>query len=175
MSDTDPDTLDVLIIISCILSLLGGLALLLTCLAPANRRKHARQLLFWLSFSDTITSVTYIVSVMFPSNDLFCKTTALISIFFPVASFLWTDIIALYLYTIVVSRVLRNEKEWRHIMCRCKLCRWGCCCCCCCNYCCCCCCHLCRSLVCMGFIICNHIIGWGHGTRGSSGAATIRR
>jgi hypothetical protein len=120
MKDTTLDALDIIIIISCILSLLGGLVLMLTCLAPANRRKHARELLFWLSFSDTITSVTYIVSVMFPKDQLFCKATALISIFFPVASFLWTDIIALYLYAIVVSREFRNEKEWRSIMRRCK-------------------------------------------------------
>lgn len=120
MGDAEVDLLDTLIIVSCVLSLLGGLALMLTCLAPANRRKHARELLFWLSFSDTVTSVTYIVSVMYPSDNVFCKTTALVSIFFPVASFLWTDIIALYLYAIVVSREFRSEKEWRRIMRTCE-------------------------------------------------------
>ena len=83
--------IDVVILLSCLFSLFGGLLLMFTCLAPSNRKKHARELLFWLSLCDVMTSLAYMLSISFYNNDFMCKTTALISIFFPVASFLWVS------------------------------------------------------------------------------------
>lgn len=37
---------------------------------------------------------------------------AVLGIFFPVASFVWTDLVAYYIYTVVVERRTRNHAQW---------------------------------------------------------------
>lgn len=111
----DDEGIDYIILTSCALSLIGSVILMLTCLAKQNRKKHARILLFWLSLSDMMTAIAYIFSITF-SSTLFCDVTALVSIFFPVASFMWTDIVAFYLYTIVIHNQFRSSKKWNQTM-----------------------------------------------------------
>ena len=113
---------------SCILSILGSLIVMLACSLPDSvRKKKGRQLIFWLSVTDLGTSCVYLISTFESSdnNTPYCKTLALLGIFFPVASFLWTDFIALHIYMVITSRRLKTEKEWNRIMIYFHIIAWG--------------------------------------------------
>ncbi len=101
---------------SCLLSIIGSLFVALTWAFPfENRIKHGRILLLWLSLTDGISSVIYFIQTLpFPQSTAFCKVMALLGIFFPVASFLWTDFIALYLYLSVIKR--SSNMEWSKLL-----------------------------------------------------------
>lgn len=105
---------------SCMLSLLGSLVTMLVCAQIGVKQKRkGRDLIFWLSFADFISSSVYFLSSFEKEdgkNTDLCKTYALISIFFPVASFLWTDFIAYYLYDMVVHRRNVTERDWSKLM-----------------------------------------------------------
>lgn len=103
---------------SCILSMFGAICVAITWYYPKeNRSKQARILLFWLSFCDFISSFIYFLqSFNFDNGSTFCKTTALIDIFFPVASFLWTDCIAIYLYLVVTKRSFSISFDWKGLL-----------------------------------------------------------
>ena len=107
---------DVIILcISCCLSMIGSSCVGLTTLYPVeNRRKIGKVLLFWLSISDFFTSFIYFIQVFDPdeSNSDFCKAVSLLGIFFPVSSFLWTDLIAYYLYSVIANRNNGEAINW---------------------------------------------------------------
>lgn len=73
-------------------------------------RGNARTLLTWLSVADLFTAVILVLPLTgsheLKSETNFCKVTAVLGIFWPVASFLWTDCVAWYLY-----QVFSSEKE----------------------------------------------------------------
>jgi hypothetical protein len=113
---------------SCIVSIFGSLAIIVTLLVfPAQLRKSGHQLLCLLSVADLLTSISYMVNVL-SFNGPFCEVMAVIDIYFPVASFLWTDCIAIFVY-VSVTRLRRvrgdarcSEKvlfRWFHVVC------WG--------------------------------------------------
>lgn len=112
------------------------------------QKRKGRDLIFWLSFTDFASSFIYFLS-SFETDDNgkntnLCKTYALLGIFFPVSSFLWTNFIgkqlllsllpchiasphlivlfflclvqAYYLYDMVVNRQNVGEKEWSKLM-----------------------------------------------------------
>ncbi len=58
----------------------------------------------------------FIQTISFTYGDTFCKVMALLGIFFPVASFLWTDFIAFYLYIAVTRRSLKKIFEWKNLL-----------------------------------------------------------
>src|SRR5688572_16509054 len=101
---------------SCILSIVGSALVALTWAFPfENRLKHGRILLLWLSLTDFVSSTVYLIQTFdFPQSETFCKVMALLGIFFPVASFLWTDFIAFYLYQAVVNRT--SQTEWKTLL-----------------------------------------------------------
>lgn len=106
-------------IVSCIFSMAGSLLVGATSLFPIqNRKKMGKVLLLWLSVSDFFTPLIYIIQCFYESADDsdFCKTFALLGIFFPVASFLWTDVIAYYLYSVVATRTPISETEQRTML-----------------------------------------------------------
>mmetsp|Transcript_17550 Transcript_17550/g.29421 ORF Transcript_17550/g.29421 Transcript_17550/m.29421 type:complete len:543 (-) Transcript_17550:46-1674(-) len=116
--------------ISCILSVAGSIITMVVCaqIGVIQKRK-GRDLIFWLSFTDFASSLIYFLS-SFENNDdgknsNLCQTYALLSIFFPVASFLWTDFIAYYLYDMVVNRQNVGEKEWSKLMFSFHVISWG--------------------------------------------------
>jgi hypothetical protein len=78
--------------------------------------KKGRQLIFWLSICDLFTSLVYFLNSFDHGNDHLCTVYALLGIFFPVASFLWTDFIAYYLYYTIVYRQFKNDQQWRNFM-----------------------------------------------------------
>jgi hypothetical protein len=88
-------------------SMIGSSFVALTTLYPVeNRKKVGKTLLFWLSLSDFFTSLVYFVQTCNQSgtDNAFCKSIGLLGIFFPVSSFIWTDLIAYYLFSVIVQR-----------------------------------------------------------------------
>ena len=68
---------------------------------PKVWARPARRLLTWLCVADFVTALAY----LFPASDSShaCTAQATVGIYAPVASFMWTDCIALYVYWIVSS------------------------------------------------------------------------
>lgn len=115
--------------ISCILSILGSSIVMIACRFPETmRKKKGRQLIFWLSVSDFGTSVVYFLSTFEHSdrNTSICKTLALLGIFFPVASFFWTDFIAWHIYVTIAERKIKTDESWKQIMKIFHILAWGC-------------------------------------------------
>ena len=111
----------ILLRISCILSVVGALITMLVCAQfGVVQKRKGRDLIFWLSFADLGSSAVYFLSSFENDeegkNTDLCKTYALLGIFFPVASFLWTDFIAYYLYDMVVNRQYVEQKSWSKTM-----------------------------------------------------------
>lgn len=127
--DSDWDTLDVVLRTSCLLSITGSLVVMLVCRYPeSNRKRSATQLIFWLSFADFCTAVVYLFASFEAHKDKntpWCQTTALLGIFFPVASFLWTDFIAFYLYSLIMWNRFRSSDDWDRTMKKFHLYAWG--------------------------------------------------
>jgi len=96
---------NILILLTCFLSLFGALSIIITYMGLPSMKGNGRRLLMWLSVADALSALNYATPIMFgtaPSSDTsLCKVQALIGIYFPVASFLWTDCIAWYLYQVV--------------------------------------------------------------------------
>jgi hypothetical protein len=114
--------------VSCILSILGSIIVMIACRFPKKMwKKKGRQLIFWLSVSDLATSIVYYFSSYEngDNNSNLCQTTALLGIFFPVASFLWTDFIGFYLYSLIHSRKLTTDNEWKNLMILFHIMSWG--------------------------------------------------
>jgi len=92
--------------LGCTLSIIGSLSIIISYFMLPSQ---GRELLAWLSLADLIAAINYIVPVILniePSDySNYCKSQAIIGIFFPVASFLWTDCIAWYLYKVVIQHI----------------------------------------------------------------------
>lgn len=104
---------DSLVQLSCILSMIGSTLVILTWAYPKkNRNKHGRILLLWLSLADFLSSCVYFVQTFHTEGNSICEISALLGIFFPVASFLWTDCIAFFLYLVVANRTCYQPYDW---------------------------------------------------------------
>lgn len=129
MADAEWEPLDIALRTSCLLSIVGALVVMLVCRYPeSNRKRSATQLIFWLSFADFCTAVVYLCASFESGKDdnaLWCQTTALLGIFFPIASFLWTDFIAFYLYSLIMWNRFRSPEEWNRTMKKFHLYAWG--------------------------------------------------
>lgn len=112
---------------SCVMAILGSLAIIVTLLVfPDQLKKSGHKLLFLLSIADLLTAVSYMVNVLVFSTDTTCKALALVGIYFPVASFLWTDCISIFVY-MSVTRLRRLHQpnytseavifRWFHVVC----------------------------------------------------------
>lgn len=120
----------ILLQVSCVLSGIGSLITMLVCSQiGVSQKRKGRDLIFWLSFTDFATSVVYLMSSLETNKDgknsTLCQTYALLGIFFPVASFLWTDFIAYYLYDMVVNRQSVDRKDWSRSMISFHTIAWG--------------------------------------------------
>ena len=116
ISEVDgPTAQTVLLYLSSSLSIFGCMLVFLDHFrSPKVWARPARRLLSWLCVADMGTALVY----LFPtaSGSTACAAQAAIGIYFPVASFMWTDCIALYVYWIVSSlrkrhALLRNSKR----------------------------------------------------------------
>jgi hypothetical protein len=133
---TSPSSVDhynqILLQISCILSIIGSLTVMSICYTKRMIEKQkGKYLIFWLSFSDFASSLIYLISSFSltetdqEKNSKKCQILALLGIFFPVASFLWTDFIAYYLYSMIVSRKFKTDLEWKQLLKSFHLISWG--------------------------------------------------
>ena len=96
---------NVLVGLSCAISALGAVSVALSCFISAEAQKPARRLLLFLSISDFGTSVNYLLAILFPAQGdgtAWCKLQADLGIFFPLASFIWTTCVAVFLYLTLV-------------------------------------------------------------------------
>ena len=94
-------------IISCILSIFGSFLIIGTYRHYPCIRKPARSLLVWLSLADFGTAISYILTFGICKRHCECNGNetlrvvfTLLGIYFPVCSFLWTDMIGLYFYAL---------------------------------------------------------------------------
>jgi hypothetical protein len=114
--------------VSCIFSIFGSAIVMAVCsYSQIVDKQKGKQLIFWLSVTDFGSSVVYFMSTFEKSdgNTSLCQAFALLGIFFPVASFLWTDFIAYYLWTMIVSRRIRSNDEWSLMMKYFHMVSWG--------------------------------------------------
>ncbi len=110
--------LKIVIRISCILSMIGSALVVFTWAFPReNRHKPGRILLMWLSVADFLSSFFYIIQTFdsVVNNESLCEALSLLDIYFPVASFLWTDFISYYLYLIVHYRSVHFTIPWNRL------------------------------------------------------------
>lgn len=114
----NPAVLKGLIQLSTVLSMIGASLVAFTWAYPIeNRKKHGRILLLWLSIADFLGSLFYFLqSFDMDEESAFCKVYAALDIFFPVASFIWTDFIAYYLFLVVKQRAETFRYNWGRIL-----------------------------------------------------------
>ena len=98
--------------ISCSFSIIGSSLVILSSLINENRKKHGKILIGWLSVADLFSSLIYLSQTIIPPNGLFCEITAALGIFFPVASFIWTDFVAYYMYLVLHKRNTPSTKRF---------------------------------------------------------------
>jgi hypothetical protein len=101
--DNTNSMLTVLTQVSAALSVIGAVCIIVTfCAFKALRRRRGRQLIFFLSICDLLTALTYSFQPYDRHPELFsetlCKVQGLATIFFPVASFLWTLCISIFIF-----------------------------------------------------------------------------
>lgn len=113
--------------VSCGLSILGSVLVGLTSIFPAdNRSKPGKQLLLYLSITDFFTPLIYFQQIFYneTSHTTMCTVSALLGILFPVASFLYTDVIAWYLFNVIVKGIKYTFDEWKAVLFRIHVCVW---------------------------------------------------
>lgn len=94
----------VLVLISCFLSVVGSVLVLLTYALWPDLRTKPRRLLLFLSIADLFSALSYFYGSLksFNSNTWDCVTQGAVSTFSNTSSFFWTVAIAVYLYIIIV-------------------------------------------------------------------------
>lgn len=95
----------VVVLISCALSFLGSLLIILTYVIWTDLRTTPRKLLVFLSLADLLSAISYSYGVwkVFTEDSLDCTVQGAISTFANTSSFFWTVAIAIYLYIFLVK------------------------------------------------------------------------
>lgn len=102
---TDVDlTVKVVVSVSCIVSMMGSLLIIVSFFAWPAVRTDARKIVVYLSVADFIAAASYLHGTIedFTDNSLACKMQSALSTFANVSSFFWTMSIAVYLYVVIV-------------------------------------------------------------------------
>ncbi|NXR32573.1 GP157 protein, partial [Zosterops hypoxanthus] len=94
----------VAVLLSCAVSCLGSVLLLLSQARWAELRTGPRQLLLYLSLADLLSALSYFYGVLrdFQSSSWDCVLQGAVSTFANTSSFFWTMAVALYLYLSLV-------------------------------------------------------------------------
>ena len=103
-------------VLSCGLSFLGSLMIISAYWLFPELRKPARRLLLWLSVADLGTAVVYIGNLSACPDCDGCSEISqmlftIFGMFFPVASFLWTDCIGVYVYAASTGKSWINPSQ----------------------------------------------------------------
>lgn len=114
----------VVVLISCALSFLGSLLIILTYVIWTDLRTTPRKLLVFLSLADLLSAISYSYGVwkVFTEDSLDCTVQGAISTFANTSSFFWTVAIAIYLYIFLVKssqRLADSLVLYFHLV------RWG--------------------------------------------------
>jgi len=94
---------------SCSLSLLGLSLVMISWGIKDNRKKHGRILLFWF-----FASSVYLIQTLYPPHGIYCNVIAVLGILFPVASFIWTDFVAYYMFLVLRTRNIPSTTRSGH-------------------------------------------------------------
>ena len=119
------DVLITVSFVSSVLSALGSLFIISNWLLFPSRRIFFTKLIVCLSVANLISSAAYSLSFFsrgsVDASNALCRTQAVLTITFEMASVLWTVAIAWTLYTMVVLKAARVERQerWYHAGC------WG--------------------------------------------------
>jgi len=107
LSDTQEHTVMIITKVTCALSILGAGSIILCYLSFEQlKTKLLRDLVVGLSACDLGTGI---VDMLPNHSDLLCKSQALLGMYFPMASFIYTDAIGLMIYLSVVE--LRTKSD----------------------------------------------------------------
>ncbi len=115
---------EVLVGITCVLSILGASLIILTYGAYRELRTTARQLLVNLSVADLILTASHFVGIFHyktfipqynphydgSNTDTLCSVLGATDMFGSIASFLWTIALAGYMFTVIVLRRVQLAK-----------------------------------------------------------------
>eukprot|EP00520_Triparma_pacifica_P018675 CAMPEP_0118662362 /NCGR_PEP_ID=MMETSP0785-20121206/16790_1 /TAXON_ID=91992 /ORGANISM="Bolidomonas pacifica, Strain CCMP 1866" /LENGTH=341 /DNA_ID=CAMNT_0006555899 /DNA_START=71 /DNA_END=1093 /DNA_ORIENTATION=+ len=96
-------------IIESSLSFVGSLIIVMSYLSFKRLRKFSLQLVFWLSISDLGNCISYFLGD--PKTGWLCTTQSMIMSLFELSSVLWTTVIALTLFRLIVM-----QKTSSHLM-----------------------------------------------------------
>jgi len=93
-------------IVSCILSIVGSLLIIITYIAWTDIRTRARQIVVFLSIADLLSAVGYLYGTArkFNENSWDCVAQSAVTTFANVSSFFWTCSIAVYIYLLIVQQ-----------------------------------------------------------------------
>jgi hypothetical protein len=123
--DGRTDALITVSFVSSVLSALGSLFIISNWVLFPSRRIFFTKLIVYLSVANLISSAAYSLSFFsrdsLDASNALCRTQAVLTITFEMASVLWTVAIAWTLYTMVVLKAARVEQQerWLHAGC------WG--------------------------------------------------
>ncbi|XP_005986037.1 G-protein coupled receptor 157 isoform X2 [Latimeria chalumnae] len=111
----------VVILVSCALSLLGSGLIIIIHIAWPDLRTKPRQLLLYLSLVDFVSAGSYCYGVLkvFKSSSWDCVLQGALSTFSNTSSFFWTVAIAVYLYIVIVKSDERFADSlilWFHLI-----------------------------------------------------------
>ena len=123
--DGHTDTLVTVSFVSSVLSFFGSGFIICNWVLFASMRIFFTKLIVYLSVANLISSAAYSLSFFsrrfFAPSDALCRTQAVLTTTFEMASVLWTVAIAWTLYRMVVLKAARVEQQerWYHVAC------WG--------------------------------------------------
>ncbi|KAG8434416.1 hypothetical protein GDO86_012694 [Hymenochirus boettgeri] len=95
----------VIVLLSCVLSFLGSILIIVTYILWPDLRSRPRLLLLFLSIADLLSAVSYFYGVLrnFDESTWDCVTQGALSTFSNISSFFWTVAVAVYLYITIVQ------------------------------------------------------------------------
>ncbi|OMJ85000.1 hypothetical protein SteCoe_13775 [Stentor coeruleus] len=107
ISSQEIDTIHLTLLICNSISLLGSLSIILLFLSYKILRSYAFKLVFYMSLADTIRAIGF----MLPSNpENFCLAQAFLTSFGSLSGLIWTSIIAICLYCVVIHETSNIQK-----------------------------------------------------------------
>ena len=103
-----------LVTITCSLSLLGALLIIVTYIAWKDVRSCSRQILVYISIADSVVAASYMIGVLLPDNEnsTACVTQSFFSTAANLCSFFWTLFLSIYLYAAVARLTPAKNFLW---------------------------------------------------------------
>ncbi|GMH99045.1 hypothetical protein TrVE_jg9166 [Triparma verrucosa] len=115
-SPKENEILLIITVAESVLSLIGSILIVTSYLKFKRLRKFSLELVFWLSVSDIGMCVSYFFGN--PKSGGLCTAQAMIMSFFELASVLWTTVIALTLFRLIIlQRTSSHLIKYYHVFC----------------------------------------------------------